>query len=78
MNSEVAVVIAIVLALIVVSVLFAGGSELINLGESTLFGYEENVSDPDDEDHWWMEEDNEETSSTTSKTGLLETEEVPL
>ena len=58
MNTETAVVVALVLAMIVVALRYGSGVELMGMGEESLFEFEDNVSEADD-DHWFYgEEDN--------------------
>lgn len=62
MNTETAVVVSLVLAVLVVVTLYSTGSSLVDMGEGTLMDHEDNISNPEDDEKYWLEDDEEETS----------------
>ena len=62
MNTETAVVVALVLAMTVVALLYGSGVELMSMGEESLFEFEDNVSEADD-DHWFYGEEDDDDAS---------------
>lgn len=68
MNTETALVVALVLAVLVVTILYGAGSELFEMGGENLQENQENISNPDDSEMYWLED--------TSNYNMNELEEV--
>lgn len=56
MNTETSLVVALVLAVLVVSILYGAGSEMFEMGGDNLDETQDNISNPDESEKYWLED----------------------